>query len=163
LIVLYPDPRLGQAASPRSVDPSLIAIGDRLRRAAEEAQAYGLAAVHIGAVGPVVVVSVATDRLERDYRLLYNPEVVAVADELAAGVEGSVSLPGVEVDVVRPVWAQVRFDDEAGGRQELRLEGFAARVAQHEIDQMNGVFFLERVSRLKREMALKRFRKLSAG
>lgn len=58
-------------------------------------------------------------------------------------VEGSVSLPGIEVEVVRPVWAALAFDDADGDRQALRLEGLPARIAQHEIDQMNGVFFLE--------------------
>jgi peptide deformylase len=163
LLVLYPDPRLRRPAAPRAVEPALLAIGDRLRRAAEAAAAYGLAAVHIGAVAPVVVVSVAVDPRQRDYRLLYNPAIVGLAAETATGTEGSVSLPGVEVEVARPVWAEIAYDDADGARQHLRLDGFAARVAQHEIDQMNGVFFLERVSRLKREMALKRFRKIAAG
>jgi peptide deformylase len=158
-IVLYPDPRLGQRAVPRAVDSSLLAIGDRLQRAAEAAQAFGLAAVHIGAVAPVVVISVATDPAVREYRVLYNPEVTALANDTTGGIEGSVSLPGIEVEVVRPVWAALAFDDADGNRQALRLEGLPARIAQHEIDQMNGVFFLERVSRLKRDMALKKWKK----
>jgi peptide deformylase len=119
--------------------------------------------VHIGAVAPVVVVSVAADPQHRDYRLMYNPEVANAAAETAGGPEGSVSLPGVTVVIERPVWAEIRYDDAGGSRQSLRLEGWPARVAQHEIDQMNGIFFLERVSRLKRDMALKKFRKLGAG
>jgi peptide deformylase len=158
-IVLYPDPRLGQRAVPRAVDSSLLAIGDRLQRAAEAAQAFGLAAVHIGAVAPVVVISVASEPAARDYRVLYNPEMTATAAETQSGTEGSVSLPGIEVEVVRPVWAELAFDDAGGNRQALRLEGLPARIAQHEIDQMNGVFFLERVSRLKRYMALKKWKK----
>ena len=158
-LVIYPDPRLGQRAAARSVDTSLVAIGDRLLRAAEAAKAFGLAAVHIGAVAPVVVISIASDPKERDYRLLYNPEVTATGEETAAGIEGSVSLPGIEVDVVRPVWAEVAYDDADGLRQALRLDGLPARIAQHEIDQMNGIFFLDRVSRLKRDMALKKWKK----
>jgi peptide deformylase len=159
LFVPYPDPRLRQAARPRPVDDSLRTIGDQLQRAAAEAQAYGLAAVHIGSVAPVVVVSLATHPDKRDYRLLYNPEVTAVAPETASGAEGSVSLPGIQVEIVRPVWAEIAFNDAGGGRQTLRLEGFPARVAQHEIDQMNGIFFIEKVSRLKRDMALKKWKK----
>jgi peptide deformylase len=78
-----------------------------------------------------------------------------------AGPEGSVSLPGIEVDIMRAPRVRVGFDDADGVRQELMLEGFAARVAQHEIEQMNGVFFLDRLSRLKREAALRRYRKLN--
>ena len=158
-IVIYPDPRLGQRATARPVESSLLAIGDRLHRAAEAAQAFGLAAVHIGAVAPVVVISLATDPRKRQYRVLYNPEITAVSEETATGTEGSVSMHGIEIEVVRPVWAEVAFDDAGGTRHVLRLEGLPARIAQHEIDQMNGIFFLDRVSRLKRDMALKKWKK----
>lgn len=107
----------------------------------------------------MVVISLAADRGRRDYRLLYNPEVLAVGEETESGVEGSVSIPGTEIDVVRPVWVEVAFDDAEGVRQTLHLDGLPARIAQHEIDQMNGIFFLERVSRLKRDMAIKKWKK----
>ena len=97
----------------------------------------------------------------RDYQLLFNPQIVAVASETEAGEEGSVSLPGIRVDIDRPVWAEVRFMDRAGTHQTARFERFAARVAVHEIEQMQGIFFLQRVSRLKREMALKKAKKLA--
>ena len=155
----WPDPILGEKAAPRPVDESLRAIGDRLRRAAEAAEAYGLAAQHVGAVAPVVVVSVSPPDAPRDYRVLYNPELLAVSGPEEKGEEGSVALPGLVVDIMRPSAARIGFDDESGVRHELELLGFAARVAMHEIDQMNGVFFLERLSRLQRERALKRFKK----
>jgi peptide deformylase len=110
-------------------------------------------------VEPVVVVSGDPDG--RDYLLLYNPTVKAVANETEAGEEGSVSLPGVRVSIDRPVWAEVSFMDADGKPQTARFERFAARVALHEIEQMNGVFFLQKISRLKRDMALKKARKLS--
>jgi peptide deformylase len=107
----------------------------------------------------VVVISLATDPRKRQYRVLYNPEITAVSEETATGTEGSVSMHGIEIEVVRPVWAEVAFDDAGGTRHVLRLEGLPARIAQHEIDQMNGIFFLDRVSRLKRDMALKKWKK----
>lgn len=127
--------------------------------AAQEAKAYGLAAAHIGEIAPVVVISGETE--PRDYRLLFNPRIVATAETLAKGEEGSVSLPGVRVEIDRPVWVEVEFMDADGVPQHLRLEGFAARVAAHEIEQMQGIFFLARISRLKRDMALKRAKKSS--
>lgn len=157
--MLYPDARLTQTAARRPVDDSLRAIGARLLEAAAAAQAYGLAAVHMGAVVPVVVISADPDPDGRDYLLLYNPEVLAVAEETASGPEGSVSMPGVQVEIVRPVWAEVAYDDEAGARQTRRLDGLPARIALHEIDQMNGIFFLNRLSRLKRDMVLKKWKK----
>jgi peptide deformylase len=90
--------------------------------------------------------------------LLYNPRVVA-AEETAAGEEGSVSLPGARVSIDRPVWADIAWMDETGAAHAERFTGFLARVAIHEIEQMQGIFFLDRLSRLKREMALKKARK----
>ena len=137
----------------------LLATGARLLAAAEAAKAYGLAAAHIGEIAPVVVIS--EDVEPRDYLLLYNPRVVAVSDTVEKGEEGSVSLPGARVQIERPAWAEIAFMDETGARQSRRFEGFLARVALHEIDQMQGVFFLDGLSRLKREMALKKARKLA--
>ena len=125
--------------------------------AAKEAKAYGLAAAHIGEVAPVVVIS--GDPEGRDYLLLFNPAITGVAAEAEAGEEGSVSLPGVRVSIDRPVWAEVNYMDAGGRSQTARFERFAARVALHEIEQMNGVFFLSKLSRLKREMILKRAKK----
>ena len=157
--ILYPDPRLSTAAVTRVVDDDLLAIGAALLRAAEGVSAYGLAAAHIGQVAPVAVVSLA-DPATRDYRLLYNPRIVATSGPDVWGKEGSVSMPGIEVDVVRPESVRIAFDDENGQPIELDLTGFAARVAQHEIDQVNGVFFLARLSRLKRDAAIRRFAKI---
>ncbi|MBK1795804.1 peptide deformylase [Devosia sp. WQ 349] len=158
-ILFYPDPRFAQRAAPRPVDAALIAIGETLKATAAEHRAYGLAAVHIGDVAPVVVVSFGPVE-GRDYRLLYNPEVLSTSDEAELGTEGSVSLPGIEVEVVRTISCVIGYDDVAGVRQETALSGFEARVAMHEIDQMNGIFFLDKVSRLKRDAALRRFKKL---
>lgn len=155
----YPDSRFGLRAEPRVVDAALLAVGERLLAAVTEANAYGLAAVHIGEVAPVVVASVAPDAHGRDYRVLYNPRIIETFGAMEAGPEGSVSLPGVEVQISRPHGAVVAFDDAAGALQELRLAGWPARIAQHEIDQMNGVFFLSQLSRVKREMVLKKARK----
>jgi peptide deformylase len=141
------------------VDDQLRATGDRLRVAARDAKAYGLAAAHIGEIAPVVVIS--PDVEPRQYMLLFNPRIGAIADETEAGEEGSVSLPGIRVQIERPVWAEIRFMDGNGAARSERFQGFAARVALHEIDQIQGIFFLDRVSRLKREMALKKARKLA--
>ena len=140
------------------VDAELRVTGARLLAAAAEAKAYGLAAAHIGETQPVVVISAETE--PREYRLLYNPRIVATATATDKAEEGSVSLPGVRVEIERPIWVEVAFMNEDGAAsRHARFEGFLARVAIHEIEQMQGIFFLSRISRLKREMALKRARK----
>lgn len=133
--------------------------GARLLAAAQQAQAYGLAAGHLGLDAPLVVLSIATASDQRDYRIWYNPQLIAASPETAMGQEGSVSLPDIEVPVERALWVEVAYDTDAGSRETARLDGFVARVAQHEIDQMNGVFFLSRISRLKRDTALRKFAK----
>ena len=90
---------------------------------------------------------------------MFNPRISAIAPETEPGEEGSVSLPGVRVEIHRPVWAEVGYMDADGDFQTARFERFAARVALHEIEQMNGVFFLHKLSRLKREMILKKAKK----
>ena len=158
--VAYPDPRLAAAATPADgVDDALRAIGDRLLAVAVSSNAFGLAAAHLGDVAPVVVVN--DDSAPGQRRLLFNPRVVAVAETLEKGEEGSVSLPGVRAEIARPVWADIAFMDGAGTPMTLRFEGFAARVALHEIEQMQGTFFLDRLSRLKRDMVLKKARKVA--
>lgn len=159
-ILAYPDPLFARRAEPRPVDAAMQDIGVALLATARHHKAYGLAAAHIGAIEPLVVVSVGPlDK--RDYRLLFSPEIVAFSADIANGPEGSVSMPGIEVDIPRSISIDLVFDDAGGARQAMTLEGFPARVAQHEIDQMNGIFFLDRLSRLKRDAALRRFRKLS--
>jgi peptide deformylase len=122
VIVAYPDPRLARKAEPRPVDDGLKAIGNRLLEAARAANAYGLAAVHIGALAPVVVISADPDPARRDYLILYNPEIVVIADSTTAGPEGSVSMPGVEVEITRPIWAEIAWDDECSTRRSRRFE-----------------------------------------
>jgi len=133
-------------------------VGERLLAEARAAKAYGLAAAHLGDVAPVVVIS--SDPEAGDYLVLYNPQVVAMAGESEKGEDGSVSLPGVRVEIDRPIWVEVAFMDADGAARTTRFERFAARVALHEIEQMQGIFFLQRLSRLKRERALKKAKKL---
>jgi peptide deformylase len=157
--ISYPDPRLALKAEPAPVDDALRAIGARLLAANAEAAAYGLAAAHLGEVAPVIVLNTAPDGEERNDVLFYNPKIVLVADTTELGPEASVSLPGAQIDLPRPVWAEIAYDDGEGKPQTIRLEGFMARVALHEIDQMNGVYFLSGLSKLKRDMMIKKSEK----
>lgn len=160
--VLYPHSVLAAKAERAAVDAALLSIGERLLQAAAEAKAYGLAGAHIGEVAPVIVLNVAPEAADPTYRLYFNPRIVVVAAETAAGTEGSVSLPGVQVEIARPVWAEIAYEDETGSAHTERLSGFLARCALHEIEQMNGRFFLANLSRLKREMVLKQAAKRRA-
>lgn len=157
--VIYPHAALAKPATSRPVDMAMIESGAALLAAASEVQAYGLAAAHLGHDQPLVVISTAAANEPRDYRVLYNPEIIARSDETAMGAEGSVSMPGIEAPIERALWVDIAYDNADGTRVTSRLDGFVARVAQHEIDQMNGLFFLGRLSRLKRDTAIRKFEK----
>lgn len=135
------------------------ACGAELLAAAREVQAYGLAAVHLGQLEPIIVASLATSPSERNYRLFYNPRITALSPDNVTAAEGSVSMPGIEVPVSRASWIELVYDDADGKTSSAPVEGFAARIIQHETDQMNGVFLLSRLSRLKRDAALRKFAK----
>jgi peptide deformylase len=95
----------------------MIEVGRRLIEAARGEKAYGLAAAHIGEVAPVVVISASGDA--SDYLVLYNPRVGSFAPETLKGEEASVSLPGVRVEVERPVWVEIDFMDATGVQHQI--------------------------------------------
>lgn len=137
----------------------MLACGAQLLAAAREVQAYGLAAVHLGQFEPIIVASLATSPSERNYRLFYNPRITAFSPDTVTAREGSVSMPSIEVPISRASWIELAFNDASGAIFAEKFDGFAARIIQHETDQMNGVFFLQRLSRLKRDTALRKFAK----
>ena len=159
LFVIYPHAALNRRAEPRPIDERMLQAGAALLSAAQEVNAYGLAAAHLGLDEPIAVVSFATDASQRDYRLLYNPQLLALADKTSIGPEGSVSMPEIEAPVKRAVWADIAYDDAQGTRRSERVERFVSRIAQHEIDQVNGLFFLRRLSPVKRDIAIRKFQK----
>lgn len=158
-ILHYPDPRLRRKAE--AVDPlddSLRPLAFELVRVLRTAPAYGITAVHLGVLRRVAMLELPDDA---EPSLYLNPEIVWASAETSRHEEGSVSLPGVTETVERPARVRVRFQDMDGETREEEAEGFRAACLQHEIDQLDGVFWIERLSRLKRERLLKRFQKAS--
>lgn len=119
--------------------------------------AVGLTAMHIGVPARLVVICLEPGAEPRTY---VNPEVMWRAGEVASHTEGSVSMPGVTEVVERPAAVRVRYQDLSGTVRDEEARGFLAACLLHEIDQLNGIFWLERLSRLKRERIIKRFAKL---
>ena len=96
----------------------------------------------------------------RDPRAYINPEVLEVSDELSTYNEGCLSIPEQYADVARPARCRVKWLDEQGAEHEEWLDGLLATCMQHEIDHLNGVLFIDHLSRLKRDMVLKKLAKL---
>ena len=158
-IVRYPDPRLALPAQPVTVfDDALRQLASDLRETMHAAPGIGITAPHIGISLRVVVLDLdATDGA----RTYVNPEIVWASPEMILHQEGSVSMPGVNDDISRHARVRISYQDVHGSLQTEESEGLHAVCHQHEIDQLNGLFWIRRLSRLKRERLIKRFDKMS--
>jgi peptide deformylase len=158
-VVLYPEPRLIRPAEAvTDFDADLESDAGRLRAALKSIPALGLAGPHLGVMRRIVAIDLGA--AAGGASIFVNPVVTWASAETNAFAEGSVSLPGVQETLARPSRVRVAWATLAGDAREEEFYGFMAACLQHEIDQCDGVFWLDRLSRLKRERALARFRKL---
>ncbi len=160
-IVRYPDPRLALPAQPVTVfDGTLRDLATDLLETMHAPPGIGITAPHIGVSLRVVVLEL--DRVEGALTYV-NPEIIWASPEMIVHQEGSVSMPGVKDDIRRHARIRIGYRDVDGHAQSEESEGLRAVCHQHEIDQLNGVFWIQRLSRLKRERLIKRFAKVSRG
>jgi len=155
-IVHFPDPRLRQkAAEVTSFDAALKALAADLLDTMRAAPGVGITGPHIGELWRVAVIE-----LGGDVRTYVNPVVEWSSTETTRIAEGSISMPGINEEVERPAKVRVRFRDLDGAEKVEEADGFRATCLQHEIDQLDGIFWIDRLSRLKRDRLTKRFAKL---
>lgn len=156
-ILRFPDVGLRTVCKPVEVfDEKLRELADDLLDTMRAAPGVGITAAHIGVALRVVVIELGGEPV----RYFVNPEIISASDETIRQVEGSVSMPGMTDEVERPNLIRVRYSDLAGAEREEVAEGFLAVCIQHEIDQLDGIFWIQRLSRLKRERLVKRWQKL---
>ncbi len=152
----YPDPALRLRAQPVEVfDHELRALVDRMARLMVDADGVGLAATQVGVLRRVIVFRRGQ---EEEPVALVNPDIVERSEELEVDEEGCLSLPGVLVPVERHAVVTVAARSVDGGRLRLELTGLEARVAQHEVDHLDGVLILDRTTPEARRQALARLR-----
>jgi peptide deformylase len=158
-IVRYPDPRLALPAQPVTMfDDTLRDLARDLLETMHAAPGIGITAPHIGISLRVVVLNLDASDGARTY---VNPEIIWASPEMILHQEGSVSMPGVNDEVTRHARVRISYRDLHGNLQTEESEGLRAVCHQHEIDQLNGLFWITRLSRLKRERLIKRFGNLS--
>lgn len=156
-ILRFPDPLLSREAKiVDHFDDALRALADDLLDTMRAAPGIGITAPHIGILQRLTVIEL--DR-ESGIRIFVNPEIVSRSNDMAKHAEGSVSMPGISEDVERPGAVRVRYQTLDGAIVEEDADGLMAICLQHEIDQLDGIFWTQRLSRLKRERAVKRFEK----
>jgi peptide deformylase len=158
-ILRYPDSRLALPAQPVTVfDSALRDLARDLIETMHAAPGIGITAPHIGVCLRVVVLDLDPVDGARTY---VNPEIIWASSETILHPEGSVSMPGVNHDMTRHARVRISYRDIDGNLQTEESEGLRAVCHQHEIDQLNGLFWIKRLSRLKRERLIKRFEKVS--
>jgi peptide deformylase len=159
-IVKFPDPRLRAVAEPVvRFDADLRALADDLLETMRAAPGIGITAPHVGVSKRLVVLELTPGNV----RTYVNPALVWSSPETVRGPEGSVSMPGVTEEIERAVGVRVTYRDLDGAEHTEDADGMLAICHQHEIDQLDGVFWLQRLSRLKRERLIARFGKLQRG
>lgn len=155
-ILPYPHPGLSEICAPVTVfDEQLHELVTDLIETMRAAPGVGITAAHIGLRQRVFVLELTTGTV-----LTYvNPEVVSQSAQTIRHVEGSVSMPGFTDEVERPCEIEVRFQDLSGAEHRQTVQGFHAICIQHEIDQLDGIFWLKRLSKLKRDRLVKKWEK----
>ncbi|WP_448952074.1 peptide deformylase [Labrys neptuniae] len=156
-ILRFPDPRLRlPAAAVTAFDADLTTLAQDLLDTMRAAPGIGITAPHLGIAKRLTVLELPDENAVRIY---VNPRILWSSEELQDHVEGSVSMPGVTETVERPARVRVAFQTPEGMESTEEAEGLLAVCLQHEIDQLDGIFWIQRLSRLKRERVIKRFQK----
>jgi len=178
-ILEVPDPRLKTVSVPvesSEFDDDLRVLVDDMFETMYAAPGIGLAAIQVGVPKRVLVIDlqepdedadpvegedgVERQPLKRTPRVFINPEILDPAEELSTYNEGCLSVPEIYADVDRPATCTVRYKDLDGNEHTEQLEGLLATCLQHEMDHLEGILFIDHLSRLKRQMALKKLKKL---
>jgi len=159
-IITAPDPRL-QAVSTdvEKVDDDIRKLIDDMADSMYQADGIGLAAVRIGVAKRVIVIDLDQKEGKKNPRAFINPKITWASDEMAVFEEGCLSVPEIWDDVERPARIRCEYLDSDGNKQLLEADGMLATCLQHEMDHLNGVLFIDHLSRLKRSMAIKKLTK----
>ncbi len=159
-LVIAPDERLNKkSATVDKVDDSIRALLDDMLETMYAHDGIGLAAVQVSVHKRCIVVDVARREGRNEPIKFVNPEIVQSSDDLSLFNEGCLSFPDQYSEVERPEVVTVRYLNEHGEKKELQATGLLATCLQHEIDHTNGIVFVDYISRLKRDMILKRLTK----
>ena len=159
-IIILPDKRLRLVSEPaKAIDPELRRLVDDMFETMYEAPGIGLAAIQVGVPKRVIVMDLAKKDDPKAPLVFINPEVTWQADERATYEEGCLSIPDYYEEVERPSAVRVKFLGLDGKPEEIEATGLLATCLQHEIDHTNGILFIDYISKLKRSMVMKRFKK----
>jgi len=159
-ILIIPEKKLRLVSEPiKTFDKPLRTLVDDMFETMYEAPGIGLAAIQIGEPLRVITIDVAGKDEPKAPQLFINPEIVWSSDETSTYEEGCLSIPEYYEEVERPAKVRVKYFDADGKAHEVEADGLLATCLQHEIDHINGVLFIDHISKLKRDRVIKKFTK----
>jgi peptide deformylase len=161
-ILILPDKRLRKVSEPvKKIDAGIRKLVDDMLETMYDAPGIGLAAIQIGTTKRVVTMDLAKKEEPKNPQVFINPEIVWSSDEKAVYEEGCLSIPEIYSDVERPAQVKVKYLDLEGELHEIEANGLLSTCLQHEVDHLNGILFIDHLSRLKRERIIKKFTKVA--
>ena len=159
-IIILPDKRLRLKSEPvKAVDREIRALIEDMFETMYAAPGIGLAAIQIGEPVRVVTMDLAKKDEPKQPQVFINPEMTWVSEGKNTHEEGCLSIPEYYEDVDRPAEIKVKYTDLQGEQHEITADGLFATCLQHEIDHLNGVLFIDHISKLKRDRVIKKFTK----
>ncbi|WP_026790028.1 peptide deformylase [Pleomorphomonas oryzae] len=159
-LVILPAPQLRLTSAPIArVDDGVRKLAQDMLETMYAAPGIGLAAVQVGEMNRLITIDVSHDDDAKEPRVFINPEILWKSEELSVYEEGCLSIPEYYEEVERPARVRVRYTNLAGEPEELEADGLLATCLQHEIDHLDGVLFIDHISKLKRDRVTKKFAK----
>ena len=152
-IQFVPDPVLRKSALPvENITNKTLQLLDDMAETMYDAPGIGLAGPQIGELKRLIVMDCSRDDEKSELWQMINPEVIELSEDNSTLEEGCLSIPGHTAEVSRPDWIKLRFTDIKGKEQQIKAEGLLAACIQHEIDHLNGILFIDHISKLKRDI-----------
>ena len=156
-IIIEPDPILRKKSqSLEKVDDQLKNLMDDMLETMYDAPGIGLAAVQIGILKRIVVIDVSKENEKKNPFFFINPIIKSRSKKTSVYEEGCLSLPGHFAEVERPAECEIDYIDYNGNKKNLKASGILATCVQHEIDHLNGILFIDYLSKLKKDMIIKK-------
>jgi peptide deformylase len=139
----------------------VLRLADDMLETMYDAPGIGLAAIQVGVPRRMLVIDISKEDEDEKPVVFINPEILTVSDERSTYEEGCLSIPDYYAEVERPASLTLKYVGRDGKQQTIEADGLLATCLQHEIDHLNGVLFIDHISRLKRDMVIKKFTKVA--
>ncbi|WP_273759796.1 peptide deformylase [Bartonella sp. ML70XJBT.G] len=159
-LVILPDPILREVSKPvEHFDEALQTLADDMLETMYHAQGVGLAAIQIGIPLRMLVIDVSQNDEQKNPQVIINPEILWLSEERNVHKEGCLSIPEYFAKVERPKRLRVRYQNREGKQTEMEADNLLATCLQHEIDHLNGRLFIDHISKIRRDMVIRKFKK----